>query len=128
MKSEEEAKKLEKLIGQLQGLHEEMSGLAKKNPSDAVNPFKLKLMNKVLALGNEVLGDEFKPIEGFDQFDPDDVPSTSDTAMVLSQYIQETERYRSNNCEHDRGFWQYVVNGKPSGIRTAPPSVRSGKK
>ena len=128
MKSEEEAGKLEKLIGQLQGLYDEMVTLAKKSPSDAVNAFKLKLINGVLALANEVLGQEYKAIEGFEQFDSDDVPSTSDTAMVLSQYIRETERYRSNNTVRDGGIWQYVVNGKPSGIRTWPPSIRSGNK
>ena len=128
MNSDEEAGKLEKLIGQLQGLHEEMSALAKKSPSDAVNLFKLKLLNKVLSLGNEVLGQEYKPVEGFEQFDPDDVPSTSDAAMVLSQYIQETERYRSNNTVYRDGNWQYVVRGEPSGIRTGEPSIRSGRK
>ncbi|MBZ0260778.1 MAG: hypothetical protein K8F90_09275 [Hyphomicrobiales bacterium] len=114
-------------MGQLQAAHDEISALAKKNPSDAVNPFKLKLLNKVLALGNEVLGARYKPVEGFEQFDSDDVPSTSDVAMVLSQYIEEAERYRSNSIT-SKGFWQYVINGQPSGIRTGPPSVRSGKK
>ena len=41
MKDQSEIESLEKLIGQLQGLHSEISLLAKKSPNDAVNSFKL---------------------------------------------------------------------------------------
>ncbi len=43
MKTKEDVDKLEKVIGQLNGLHAEVSQLAKKSPNDGVNAFKLKL-------------------------------------------------------------------------------------
>jgi hypothetical protein len=96
--------------------------LAKKSPNDAVNAFKLKLINKVVGSGNEVLGDEYRPFDDFKLFNSDDVPSTSDVAMVLGQYIEESERYRSDNVMYYGGHWVYVVIGAPSGVRSGPPS------
>jgi len=121
MNSREDVESLEKVIGQLQGLHSEMTALVKKSPSDAVNAFKLKLINKVLAAGNEVLGDKYRPFDEFSVLDSEDVPSTSDVAMILAQYMEEAERYRSDSVRYHNGFWQYVVAGQPSGIRAGPP-------
>lgn len=122
MKDREDIEQLEKLIGQLEGLHAEITALAKKSPNDAVNAFKLKLINKVLEFGNVVLGDAYRPIEDFQQFDLDDVPSTSDVAMVIGQYMKEAERYRSDNVQMDRGRWVFIIDGKPSDVRAGEPS------
>jgi hypothetical protein len=122
MKNKSEVESLEKLIGQLQGLHAEITSLAKKSPNDAVNAFKLKLINKVIEFGNEVLGREYRPFDDFERFDPDDVPSTSDVAMVLGQYMEESERYRSDNVTRYGGRWVYIVDGAVSEISSGPPS------
>jgi hypothetical protein len=127
MKKQSDIERLEKLIGQLTGLHVEITNLAKKSPNDAVNAFKLKLINKVIENGNEVLGEEYRPFDDFVQFDLDEVPTTSDVAMVLNQYMQEAERYRSDNVMWDGPHWVYVVDGRPTNIQSAPPS-RIGKK
>lgn len=128
MESREDVERLEKLVGQLQGLYAEIGALAKKSPNDAVNSFKLKLVNRVLAMGNEVLGDAYKPFEEFDQFDPDDAPSTSDITMVISQYMEEAERFRSDNVVSGIGGWYYVVDGEESDIRSGPPTKIGGKR
>ncbi len=122
MESQSDIESLEKLIGQLQSLHAETTSLAKKSPSDALNGFKLKLVNKVLEMGNEVLGERYKPFPDFDTFDSDDVPSNSDVAMVLGQYIEEAERFRSDNVTQYAGHWWYIVGGERSGVRSGPPS------
>ncbi|WP_138465338.1 hypothetical protein [Poseidonocella sp. HB161398] len=122
MDSKEDVERLEKLVGQLQGLHTEIGALAKKSPNDAVNPFKLKLINKVLALGNDVLGKKYKPFDEFDQFDADDTPSTSDVTMLISQYMEEAERFRSDNVKSGYGGWYYVVQGEESDVRSGPPT------
>lgn len=122
MENNEDIEQLEKLIGQLQGMYAEIGALAKKSPNDAVNPFKLKLINRVLSMGNDVLGENYKPFVEFDQFDTDDAPSTSDVTMVISQYMEEAERFRSDNVVSGFGGWHYVVNGKESQIRSGPPT------
>jgi hypothetical protein len=122
MKTKEDVENLEKLTGQLKSAHAEVTALAKKSPSDAVNPFKLNLINKVVELGNRILGDQYRPFQDFELFDGDDAPSNSDVAMVLGQYIEEAERFRSDNVERDGMWWYYKVSGKQSAIRSAPPS------
>ncbi len=123
LETEADVEKLEKLIRQLHGLHSEISLLAKKSPNDAVNAFKLKLINKVLQAANEVLGDRYKPFADFSLFEFDDLPSNSDVTVVLTQYIQETEGYRSDNIVYSNSehAWVYQVNGSPSKIETTPP-------
>lgn len=122
MKSEQDIENLEKLIGQLKALHAEVSLLSKKSPSDAVNAFKLKLINKCLAFGNEVLGESYKPFDDFAAFDSDDVPSNSDVTMVIAQYLEEAERYRSDNVMMSSGWYYYKLGGEKSSIRSAPPT------
>lgn len=127
MKSKNDIEALEKLIGQLQGLHTEISLLAKKSPNDGINGFKLRLINNVIALANGVLGQNYLPFYDFFAFDADDVPSTSDVALVLAQYMEEAERYRSDNVIRQDYEWFYLVDGKASDIPSGPPS-KIGKK
>ncbi len=122
MKTRSDVERLEKVIGQLQGAHSEVSQLAKKSPNDSLNKFKLNLINKVLETANAVLGEKYRPFPDFGQFDADDVPTTSDVTMVLSQYMEETERYRSDNVVYSHGNWRYVVNGQVTDIPAGPPS------
>lgn len=122
MKNAGEVEALEKVIGQLQGLHSEVSLLAKKAPNDSVNTFKLKLINKVIAATNDVLRPNYLPFGDFEAFDADDVPSTSDVALVIAQYMEEAERYRSDNVKFWQGRWVYIIDGDPSDIRSGAPS------
>ena len=121
MKDRADVENLEKLIGQLQGLHSEITLLAKKSPNDDVNAFKLGLINRVIKTGNDVLGPSYLPFGDFEGFNSDDVPSTSDVALVLAQYMEEAERYRSDNVEWN-GKWVYVINGEASDILSGAPS------
>ena len=127
MNTKEDVEKLEKVIGQLQGAHSEITILSKKAPSDSLNTFKLKLINKVIETANEVLGESYKPFVNFDKFDADDVPTTSDVTMVLSQYMEEAERYRSDNVTIHGVQWYYDIDGGELRIRSGPPS-KIGKK
>jgi hypothetical protein len=87
-----------------------------------VNKFKLGLINRVVTFANEVLGAGYRPFDDFTVFDADDVPSTSDVALVLSQYMEEAERYRSDSVAKEYGHWVYMVGGEYSEIPAAPPS------
>lgn len=122
MNSEKEIENLEKIIGQLNGLHSEISLLAKKSPNDALNKFKLGLINRVIDSANSVLGDKYSPFDDFEGFDTDDLPSNSDVALVLAQYIEEAERYRSDNVMAYGGSWFYILKGGKSEIRSGAPT------
>ncbi|MBU2513084.1 hypothetical protein KJ966_17220 [bacterium] len=113
---------LEKLIGQLIGLHTELATLSKKSPNDAVNSFKLRFVNEALIKCNKLLGAEYKPFEDFNQFNDDDIPSNSDVTLVLSQYMQSLEKLRSDNVYIDFGTWYYKTKDKGNKIQTGPPT------
>lgn len=123
-----EVEKLEKFMGQLEGLHREISTLAKKSPNDGVNTFKLKFVNLSLAAANDLLGTSYKPLDGFDQFDSDDVPTNSDATFVLTSYLEEIERMRADNIENVGGRWAYILSDSEDWVRTAPPKKIKEKK
>ena len=128
MKTNAEAEALERLVGQLNGLHSEISQLAKKSPNDALNAFKLKLVNNVVASANEILTHGYRPFTDFEKFDLDEMPTNSDVTLILAQYMEQAERFRSDNLIKDAyGIWFYEVKGRVSDIQAAPPS-RIGKK
>ena len=122
MNSEDDVKTLEKLIVQLQSLHLELSQLTKKSPNDGLNLFKLKLVNKVLASGNKILVGTFKPFEDFDEFEEDALPTNSDVTMILALYIEQAERFRSDNMIYSRHRWVYVINDEASEVEGRVPS------
>jgi hypothetical protein len=129
MKDKEEIESLEKLIGQLQGLHSEISQLAKKAPNNGLNIFKLKLVNKVIAAGNSLLQGGYRPFDDFEQFEEDNLPTNSDVTMILAQYMEQAERFRSDNMGWYQTQWRYVVNGRPSDIQgRAPTRIGADKK
>ncbi len=112
---------IEKLIGQLEGHHKELSSLAKKSPNDAVNGFKLKFVNSTLLSCNDLLSENYKPFIEFITFDIDDVPSNSDVTFIISQYMQAIEKMRSDNVFQEHGAWYYKIDNAQEKIRTAPP-------
>ena len=121
MITRESIDRLEKLIGQLEGIHGEISALNKKSPNDGVNKFKLKFVNAVLVESNSLLGDAYRPAGDFKTFNEDDVPSNSDVTFIASQYLQALEKFRTDNIrESTLGEWVYDV-------ERGEPEVRAGR-
>lgn len=92
-------------------VYEEISLLSKKNPNDAVNKFKLKLINKLVDDSNVFLSDKYRPFTDFDRFDEDEIPQNSDVVFILSQYLQCFEKLRSDNVVIRNGIWYWNVDG-----------------
>jgi hypothetical protein len=111
----------EKIDAQLQALLGELGQLAKKSPDNAVNKFKLKFINSILVNANTLLGDKYRPFADFEVFDEDELPTNSDAALVVAQYINCMEKLRSDNIHQDAGYWVWRVDDGTNDIRTAPP-------
>lgn len=124
----QEVEKLEKMCGQMEGLHKEISALTRKSPNDGLNKFKLKFVNAVIANANDVLGESYRPFAEFGLFDADDLPSNSDVAFIIGQYMEELERKRADNIKRDAGTWIYSLSDSQERIRTAPPKKIAEKK
>ena len=111
----------ETLDGQLQAFYTEMNTLVKKNPNDALNSFKLKLVNSALQRSNAILGKTRRPFADFDQFDEASMPTTSDVLVIVSQYLSALEQLRTENIYFDLYKWRWLVDDQDEEIRTAPP-------
>lgn len=118
---QEQVDLFEKVHTQIEGLHTEISALSKKSQNDALNKFKLKFVNQILVEANIVLSDKYKPFNDFDIFSDDDLPTTSDVAMMLSQYINCLEKLRTDNVTIYNHQWYWLIDGKRSEIRTFRP-------
>lgn len=104
--------RFEKFFGQLTGIYDEMSLLSKKNPTDAVNKFKLKFINQQIAECNTMLSATYRPFDDFDLFSEDDVPQNSDVVFIVAQYLQCMEKLRADNVVQRNGTWFWKVKGK----------------
>jgi hypothetical protein len=117
----------EKIKVQLDSLHEEMSVLAKKSPNDAVNVFKIRLINTTLEICNELFGAKHKPFADFDKFNMDELPSNSDVTFIIAQYIECAEKFRSDNIHQDSIYWYWDVDDdEEEEVRTTEPRKLRG--
>ncbi|PTS94985.1 hypothetical protein DBR27_17345 [Flavobacterium sp. HMWF030] len=124
-----EINNFEKTQTQLEGLLTEITILARKSPNDGVNKFKLKFINEIILSGNKILSTTYKPLDSFEKFDEDDLPSNSDVTFILSQYLNCFEKLRADNIYIEQKYdgnkyifeWYWVVNKSKSKIKTAPP-------
>ncbi len=96
---------------QLHVFYKEISALSKKSSNDGVNKFKLALINGCLEKVNAIIGN---PLEGFERFEESLVPSNSDVAMILGQYVAAMYAYRLANTTHSslENAWFWMVKDK----------------
>lgn len=118
----EEVDSFEKCQTQVEALCTELTALSKKKPDDGVNLFKLGLINKVLVAAAEVLGETYVPFGDFTTFDEDSVPTNSDVALVLSQYLNCMEKLRSDHVVMKSGNWYWDTGDEGQRVRTKPPN------
>jgi hypothetical protein len=113
----------EKVKGQIGQFHKEVSILSKSKSDNPINKFKLKFINEKLSEANTILTGEFKPLKDFTTFDEDSLPSNSDVAMILSQYLDCLEAWRCAHIQEDEDYeaWFWRVEGGQE-IKTEPPS------
>ena len=112
----------EKVQSQVQQMFNEISTLSKKSPDGPINKFKLKFINEKLRESNSFLTGAHKPFADFENFDDANLPTNSDVVLVLSQYLDCLEGFRSANIFQDKMYnWFWVTDGSTL-IRTDPPS------
>ncbi len=116
----------EKTHAQMEGLYEELSALSKKAPNDAVNKFKIKFINILLEQSGKLLGDTYKPFHDFVIFNIDELPTNSDATLIIGQFLNCMEKFRSDNITISSGVYVWVIDGNPSKIRTYSPKKLKG--
>jgi len=109
-----------KMVAQLNSLYNEMASISKKNPDKAVSAFKVKYANMVLEQATKVLG-ESSPDLGFTHFDLDDLPTSSDVVLIISQFVECAEKIRCENIEKSFDGWYWRNDSEITHIITNPP-------
>src|SRR5256885_6816099 len=101
-----EVAEFETVHAQLRGLYEEIQKLANKQPNDALNKFKLTVVNNLLRRTNLFLGKAIA-LQDFTEFSEELVPTNSDVLVVLSQYLTYLEKFRADHITRNdySGFW-----------------------
>jgi hypothetical protein len=112
----------EKIQAQLESLHTEISHLTKKSQNDALNKFKLKFVNQILTDANRLLGTYYRPFPDFEIFDDKDLPTNSDAALILGQYLNCMEKLRADNIQSKSGWWYWKSDEGETNIRTLAPA------
>jgi len=120
MDTKDDIELFKKLEQQLHSFLGEMSDLSHKKPNDPVNKFKLKFLNTTLVSINKIIKD-YRPLEDFEQFDVDSLPTNSDVVLVLSQYAGATLRFRTDNTVYEHGIGYWAVRGKKTDLRAGDP-------
>ena len=110
----------EQVRSHLQKLYDELSGLSKKNPDSPLNRFKVGIVNERLRVANTFLSGIHKPFETFAEFDEAELVTASDVVVVLSQYLNSLEGWRSSNVVKVVLDWYW--NTKPPHIRSVAPT------
>lgn len=122
--SKADVERFEELQSHLAALSTEVSALTKKSPDGPMNRFKIGLVNERLRLANEFLKGIHRPFEGFQEFDETELPSASDVAVVISQYLNSLEGWRSYHVVKVGYSWYWNT---PEGDLVADPPSRFRK-
>lgn len=90
----------------------DFSTLSKSKPDAAINRFKLGFVNELLAKLNALIGVVHKPLDDFEVFSDEELPSNSDVVYVLSQYSTALTAWRSANVRKDGTYTYWDIEGK----------------
>ena len=123
MKSKDEIDKFVKLVMQIEKILSEFDSLSKKKPDNALNKFKLELVNTVLRSANQIINKENKPFPNFDEFREEEIPTNSDVVMILSQYVACLDKFRrENTIKNEDREWVWVIKGRVSRLPAPNPN------
>jgi hypothetical protein len=116
----------ETVQSQITQLYNELVVMAKSKPDNPINKFKLKIINEKLQHANTILTDAFKPLANFTLFDESDLPTNSDVVIVLSQYLDGLETWRSAHIEYNLTDhqWYWAIEGKRTAVAQPPTKFK----
>lgn len=94
----------------------EMRTLSSKKQDGVLNNLKVKMINKLIDSARELLVKE-PTLDYLEQLDEDMLPQNSDVVLILCQYIEALDQYKSKNqvvVSFGNYKWRTQENPKPS--------------
>lgn len=98
-------KKFEMLFPMVNSDLNEIRELSKKKQDEPLNKFKVNTINKKLERVREVLTDE-PTFEYLELLDDETLPSNSDAVLMISQYIQAMEQFKTKYYTKDSSAFE----------------------
>ncbi len=89
--------KFDRVRIQIRSLYNEIGFLSKKSPDNPLNKFKIKYINAILVDANKLLVGKNRPFPDFESFEEDNLPTNSDVAMILGQYLRIMDELHSSS-------------------------------
>ena len=112
--TEDQVKKFEMLDQLADSIYREMKEFSKKKPDDALNPFKVKTVNRVLAQLKDFLKSE-PTITFLDLLDDETLPSNSDAILIIGQFKAAMDNFRKRYRDV-YGRWNTIENPDELGL------------
>lgn len=78
----------------------EMTEFAKKKPTEELNPYKIKMINRILEPLKDILKNEATS-RYLDLLDTETLPTNSDAILVLGQYKSSIKQFREKYFVYD---------------------------
>lgn len=92
------------------------------NIEDHISEFQYRIIVSLLEDSNIILGYDYAPGFSWNLLtDVGEKMSRNDIIMLLSQYIQCMDRFRSDNVTGDGDHWYWIIEGERTDIRTSIP-------
>jgi len=92
----------------IESIYTEMKEFSKKKPDEALNEFKVKNVNRVLAQIKDFLKNE-PTVDFLDLLDNETLPSNSDAILIIGQFKAAMDNYRNKYTTKYRN-WMTVEN------------------
>lgn len=99
--TDEEVVKFEMLNELADSIYIEMKEFSKKKPDDALNPFKVKNVNRVLTQLKDFLKSE-PTVIFLDLLDEETLPTNSDAILIIGQFKASMDNFRKKYTVYHR--------------------------
>lgn len=106
--TDEQIIKFQMLNELIDSIYTEMKEFSKKKPDDALNPFKVKNVNRVLIQLKDFMKNE-PTVSFLDLLDDETLPTNSDAILIIGQFKASMDNFR-NKYTNRYGRWQTVEN------------------
>nr|WP_315207022.1 hypothetical protein [uncultured Flavobacterium sp.] len=99
--TDQEVVKFEMLNELADSIYIEMKEFSKKKPDDALNPFKVKNVNRVLTQLKDFLKSE-PTVNFLDLLDEETLPTNSDAILIIGQFKASMDNFRKKYKSYNR--------------------------
>lgn len=101
----------EMIYPMIDSMTKEVKALSAKKPSDVLNVFKIRMINRLITTARELLKNQ-NSLSYLDVLDEETLPQNSDVVLILTQYIEALNHFKEERQRWDSDLYINVWNLK----------------